>query len=221
VTLPPTPSISVLRQRREFLHQTPHGGFMKNLFISLVIGLGSLTAIAQVGQVAIGGSGCPQGDVYFDSVEDKILVHYNKMNVNNDDGKTISRVSCNLRLPISVPAGTRLVSELESDAAVDVRANNKVILSQELFVVGSSEIPSEEQIQHHHGEVLLSSLTSTTCGSEQEIILAYNLNATLMNLSKHADSSAFVSKSALTIKFESCFDSENSVGDLQDLTLGN
>lgn len=192
---------------------------MKNLFIGLVIGLSSVTALAQIGNVAIGGSGCPQGEVYFSSIEDKMLIEYTKMYADNQDGKTISRVSCNLRLPVTVPTGMRLVASLESDAAVNVWANNKVILSQELFVVGSSELPHEEQLQNHGGEVILASATSTACGAEKEVVLAYNLNATLMNISKHVDSSVYVTKSILDVKFESCFDSEipdeDSVGDLQ------
>lgn len=148
-----------------------------------------------------------------------MLIEYSKMYANNQHGKTISRVSCNLRLPVTVPAGMRLVATLESDAAVNVWANNKVILSQELFVVGSSEVPHEEQLQNTGGEVILSSATATECGAEKEVVLAYNLNATLMNISKHIDSSVYVTKSILDLKFESCFDSEipgeDSVGDLQ------
>lgn len=184
---------------------------MKKLVISLLIGFTSISAWAQAGQVIFGGNGCPQGEVYFDSIEDKLLIHYSKMNVTNDDGQTINRVSCNARLPITVPVGTRLVADLESEASVSAWANNKVILRQELFIVGSSEIPQEEQLQHYGGEVILASTTSTQCGAEQEIILAYNLNATLMNVSKHTESSAFISKSSLGIKFESCFGSESSV----------
>lgn len=196
---------------------------MKNLFIGLAIGLSSVTALAQIGNVAIGGSGCPQGEVYFSSIEDKMLIEYTKMYADNQDGKTISRVSCNLRLPVTVPAGMRLVASLESEASVNVWANNKVVLNQELFVVGSSEVPHEEQLQNHGGEVILFSQTSTACGTEKEVVLAYNLNATLMNISKHVDSSAYVTKSILDVKFESCFDSEipgeDSVGDLHDQTV--
>lgn len=181
---------------------------MKNLFISLVIGTASIfnsvSAVAQMGQIAISGSGCPQGDAYFDAVEDRILIHYNQMNVSNGDGRTISRAACNLRLPLTVPSGTRLVSELISSAEADVWANNKVILSQELFFVGSSEVRQEEQIQQQNGEVILSSSISTSCGPKKNVILAYNLNATLLSLSKQVDSSAIVRTSALTLRFERC-----------------
>lgn len=198
---------------------------MKNLFIGLVIGLSSVSAFAQIGNVAIGGNGCPQGEVYFSTVEDKMLIEYSKMHVDNQDGKTVSRVSCNLRLPIMVPAGLRLVATLQSDATVSVWANNKVILSQELFIAGQTEVPHEEQLQHHGGEVFLSSAIATTCAASSEVVLAYNLNATLMNISKQVNSSAYVTKSVLDIKFESCFDSEipgeDSVGELQLDLAGN
>lgn len=192
---------------------------MKKLFIGLVIGLSSVSALAQIGNVAIGGNGCPQGEVYFGAVEDKILIQYPKMYVDSQDGKTVSRVACSLRLPITIPTGMRLVSSLTSEATVNVWANNNVILRQELFIAGRSEIPHEEKLTNTGGEVILSSFTSTECGAEKDVILAYNLNATLMNLSKQVDSSAYVTKSALEIKFESCSDSgtidDGSVTDLQ------
>jgi hypothetical protein len=191
---------------------------MKNLVLATLIGLSAQTTFALgigldlglnlglgLGQIATGGNGCPNGSVTVRESDRGLTLYYsNDMTAGQDWEKRIERISCNVRLPINVPAGLRLVTESRTQGFAWVEGD-EVKVREELFLVGSRGEVVERKLSTGDFTLEAPEHGHLRSGCGQDVILAANLSATVLKKSGSlTDSFVAVDKTVIKIKFERC-----------------
>lgn len=165
---------------------------MKSVLALLVLAA-SLSATAQIhlGQPSYGGNGCPQGTAAVAVTEDgktlSVLFDRFIAEAGNTTGRRIDRASCNLRIPVSIPAGFS-VAIIQSDyrgfTAVP-GGGASATFNAEQFFAGQARGPktTKKFVGPRNDDFLISAPVVATAWSQcgGDAILAVNTSATAMS----------------------------------------
>ncbi len=185
------------------------GGIMKTLLI-LVIGVISLSGVAQaqsfqVGQINAAGNGCVSGNISLSVNQKGLVVSYPEMKIRPDILKRIDRISCNLAIPMSLPPGYRIVASAISNGVSSVVKGDRAEVNQEIFTAGSRGAVKKAALTSATRVFVLKSgaaAVKTACG--QQVILRTNLSATLIKADSASQSAIDVRSTQLSIQVVPC-----------------
>ncbi len=156
-----------------------------NLLITLTVVFLTLKLNAQsIGTLSYGGTGCPKNSLTFalSSGQQELVLNYNKFFVRSGPGtnKSLDRKSCNLAIPVHVPAGYEIALATESEGKALVRASGKASLNLESFFPGTSGTKNSKVYKSGHYNVTIGDSENTiawsACGADT--ILRMNVSAT-------------------------------------------
>lgn len=164
---------------------------MKSILGLLVLAVSfAANAQVQIGSPAYGGNGCPQGTASISVTPDgqtmSVLFDQFQAEAGNTTGRRIARASCNMRIPMHVPAGYS-VSIIHADyrgfAAVPGGGAYATFNSEFFFAGGQSQKTTKKITGPMNDEFLISSDSMAAawspCGTD--VILAVNTSATSMS----------------------------------------
>lgn len=115
---------------------------MKSLSLIFIL-LSALTAQAselKVGSPSIGGAGCPVGSTYVKSDQyNRFFLLYDKFEIDGINENSFARSACNIRIPISTPAGFKMVvREVLTEGIYNAAVGDTLQLDQDVWFVGQA-----------------------------------------------------------------------------------
>ena len=126
---------------------------------------------AEIGVAAYGGSGCPAGSLMLDQFEGKTILGLDAFQAHLQSGQAISRVSCNLAIPVTAHTGYQVaVRSLLVAGSLDVSSESTASIHSELFFAGNRGNVLSAQAKNARGNFIYSNtnagdLVWSACGS--------------------------------------------------------
>ncbi len=156
--------------------------------------------IIQVGEIAYGGNGCPEGSIVVagDAEKNALVLQFDQYTAAAGRGEgRIGRKSCNVAIPVTVPAGFQVgIVAADYRGYVSLSEGAQAQLLSEYFIAGSEgalykesylgEISEEVNIHHESpdGAILWS-----PCGTDANL----RINTSLLVQANQLDEEAVVS----------------------------
>ena len=126
---------------------------MKPFLVISALILTALTANAQtvvVGEPIHGGTGCPKESSYLVTDNfNKFMYLFDTHQIDGSGNAAFARASCNIRVPVSAPAGLKMVvRKAVTEGIYNVAEGDKVQVDQEVWFVGQSvRKPSKNDVR--------------------------------------------------------------------------
>jgi len=175
---------------------------MKYLFILSAFIL-SQSSFAQT----VLGTGCDQTSsvVQINRARTAINVSFSKFKVSHN-GAALDRSTCNLALPVMVPAGKKLVIyKITIKESYKLSPHSKVKLAVSAFFPGQPGETLAQTLSNDSGQVVLSKKVRVVSGCGESTIVRFNSSLTMMSEqgAYHSDK-ASISSVGLALKFVDC-----------------
>lgn len=178
----------------------------------LIFGQGAQAGadVIDVSKIASGGNGCLGGgdlEVYQSEFSGRVMVYFPAMKVDVTQ-KALDRKACALSLPITLPAGKRLViGEPAVFGSTDISEGASVLAAAEVFEAGDQGPKVERELQYledDHGFFYErdSTLITTACGA----VTTVRANVSLLGKkgSSPQGAVAILEGMAMTLEIEDC-----------------
>lgn len=189
--------------------------FALTLFISqaaLAAGLelineDNLANVVDNAAIVTGGTGCPNDNsgtlAEFDGANNRLKITTRRYSMLSSEG-AISRKNCALQIPVSVPAGKRIVfTQVDLNAVLDLRSGAAGHIQFEAFVTGTTgEVTARDFTGPKNGRAMLRSTNAlqTECGVNG--ILRLNTSGRVQ--SSERNSSLDIERIIVDMRLESC-----------------
>jgi hypothetical protein len=174
----------------------------------------SVESMVDTDKITVNGTGCalntPGTYFDFDSEKNVLEISTDRYKMIEGPGTALTdvRKACALAMPLSVPAGKRLViSQLDLAAKVNLPLYGKATLSLEAFTAGSTGpkikkvVSADKNAQVGRVQIRLTSFFSTACGGSP--ILRLNTSG-LVSAPSGETSAMKIDRMALYFKVEDC-----------------
>ncbi len=153
------------------------------------------------------GSGCDRGSsvVQVNSAGTAINVSLSKLKVSHKH-EAIDRATCNLSLPVAVPAGKKLViNRIRIKESYKLSQNSKVKLAVSAFFPGQLGETLSQELSHDAGQLVLSKKVRVVSGCGESTIVRFNSSLTMTSNedAAHSDKAA-ISAISLRLNFIDC-----------------
>lgn len=139
---------------------------------------------AEIGAPSYGGTGCPAGSAMLDQFEGKTILTLDSFEARLREGQAISRVSCNLAIPVTAHSGYQVaVRSLLLTGAFNVSSESTATINSELFFAGGRGNALQAQAKNTRARFLYRNtndgeLMWSACGSTA--IARANVNVSVM-----------------------------------------
>ncbi len=175
-----------------------------------VIAEDSIAGILDTARVTIGGSGCPQGALQAAAVTDlernTVDVEFSGYVTQADSGRMLDRKACQMVLPVTLPAGKKLViTQLDLMGRLELESSATATIQFEAFLAGaSSPVQKRAYTGALSGRTLIraNDVLETGCGQSTNL----RINTSIVNQSAGAvgASIAGVDRATVYLRLENC-----------------
>lgn len=188
---------------------------MKTLLLTLSL-LTALSANARdltVGQPSIGGTGCPAASTYVQSNDyNRFILLYDKFEIDGVNQNPFPRSTCNIRIPISTPAGTKMVvREVLTEGIYNAEAGDSLQLDQDVWFVGqATRKPVKAELKGSWNYVDIgrnptgSIIAESTCGGRDAMLAVAMTSMIRKSAAKSTESYLGVYKTEFEIELVPC-----------------
>jgi hypothetical protein len=183
------------------------------LTLSLVAALTVNAGDLVVGQPSIGGTGCPAASTYVRSNDyNRFELLYDKFEIDGLNQNSFARSACNIRIPISTPAGIKMVvREVLTEGIYNAEAGDSLQLDQDVWFVGqATRKPLKSELKGSWNYVDIgrnpsgSIIAESNCGGKDSMLAVAMGSMIRKSSAKNTDSYLGVYKTEFEIELVSC-----------------